>query len=245
MNEKLMVSIITPCFNSEKTIGRTIESVLNQTYKNIEYIIIDGASTDNTLGIIRNYEHYFNGRMRVISEEDSGIYDAMNKGISLAKGELIGIVNSDDYYNSDSVEIIVGNLLDKKYQVLYGFQRNLKDGKETKVCIYHHDSLDQQMITHPTCFVTKSVYEDFGIYNSQYKSSADYEFMLRIFYEGTVTFKPVYHIISNFAEGGMSGSQIGVQETALLKLKFGIISKNRYRSIIIRSKLYQLIKERK
>lgn len=245
MNDKVLVSIITPCFNSEKTIAKTIESVLHQTYKNIEYIIIDGASTDDTLKIIQVYEPYFEGRVRVVSEKDNGIYDAMNKGIKLATGDLIGIVNSDDYYNLESVEIMVNNMLDKKHQILYGFQRNLKDGKETKVCIYHHTFLYQQMITHPTCFVTKSVYEEFGLYNCNYKSSADYEFMLRIYHEGKVEFRPVYHIITNFAEGGMSSSQVGVQETAQLKLQFGITSKRKYWSTMIRSKIYQLLNEKR
>jgi glycosyltransferase involved in cell wall biosynthesis len=243
MNENILVSIITPCFNSENTIARTIESVLNQTYKYIEYIIIDGASTDTTLDIIRKYEPEFQGRMRVISEKDNGIYDAMNKGIKQANGELIGIVNSDDYYNHDSVEVIVENMLNEKHQILYGYQRNLKDDQETKVCIYHHAFLNQQMITHPTCFVTKSVYDDYGLYNCKYKSSADYEFMLRIYKQGNVLFKPVYRIISNFAEGGMSSSQLGVQETARLKLEFGIISKSRYWNIMIRSKLFDFFKK--
>jgi glycosyltransferase involved in cell wall biosynthesis len=242
MNENILVSIITPCFNSENTIARTIESVLDQTYKNIEYIIIDGASTDKTLDIIRKYEPKFQGRIRVISEKDNGIYDAMNKGIKQANGELIGIVNSDDYYNNDSVELIVENRLNEKYQILYGYQRNLKDDQETKVCIYHHDFLNQQMITHPTCFVTKSVYEDYGLYNCKFKSSADYEFMLRIYRQGNVVFKPVYRIISNFAEGGMSSSQLGVQETAKLRLQFGLISRKRYYSIIFRSKLFSVTK---
>jgi glycosyltransferase involved in cell wall biosynthesis len=245
MNENILVSIITPCFNSMKTIARTIESVLNQTYKNIEYIIIDGGSSDNTLKVIQEYEPYFEGRLRIVSEKDNGIYDAMNKGIGLANGDLIGIVNSDDYYNLDSVEIMVNNMLDEKHQILYGYQRNLIDDKETKICIYHHNYLDQQMITHPTCFVTKSVYSDFGLYNCKFKSSADYEFMLRIFRGGKVSFKPVYHIISNFAEGGMSSSQVGVQETALLRKQFGIISKKKYRGILLRSKLYQLLKEKR
>lgn len=245
MKNNILVSIITPCFNSAKTIAKTIESVLTQTYKNVEYIIIDGASNDNTLKVIQEYEPSFEGRLRVVSEKDNGIYDAMNKGIRLATGELVGIVNSDDYYNFDSIEIMVQNMLDVKYQILYGYQRNFKDGKETKICIYHHNFLDQQMITHPTCFVTKSVYNDFESYNCKYKSSADYEFMLRIFHGGKVAFKPVYHIISNFAEGGMSDSQVGVQETARLRLQFGIISKNRYRSIMLRSKLYHLLKEKR
>ena len=100
-------SIITVCFNSEKTIQRTLQSVLDQTYENYEYIIVDGASTDRTIDIVRSFMPLFNGKMRVISEPDQGIYDAMNKGIRNAKGTLIGMVNSDDYYEPDALENIL------------------------------------------------------------------------------------------------------------------------------------------
>src|SRR5881409_1342374 len=95
MSTKPLVSIITVCRNSETTIAKTIESVLNQTYTQIEYLIIDGASTDGTMEIVQRYEPRFNGRMRWKSEKDAGIYDAMNKGIGLAEGKIIGMINSD------------------------------------------------------------------------------------------------------------------------------------------------------
>lgn len=104
------VSIITPCLDSEKTIRRTIESVLYQTYKNIEYIIVDGGSGDKTLEIVRTYQPLFEGRMRWVSEPDKGIYDAMNKGIRMSHGQIIGIINSDDYYVSNAVEQVIGHL---------------------------------------------------------------------------------------------------------------------------------------
>ena len=118
-----LVSIITPCYNSEKTIEKTIKSVLGQTYKNIEYIIVDGGSSDSTIDIVKKYEMLFEGRMKVISEKDDGIYDAMNKGILNATGKLIGIVNSDDYYEADAVETVVKNMEEDEYQVLYGLLR--------------------------------------------------------------------------------------------------------------------------
>ncbi len=97
---KPKVSIVTPCLNSEKTIRDTIESVLYQTYKNIEYIIVDGSSTDNTVKIIKEYLPKFHGRMKFVSEKDNGIYNAMNKGIKMSSGNIIGIINSDDYYEN-------------------------------------------------------------------------------------------------------------------------------------------------
>ena len=225
------VTVITPCYNSEKTIRKTIESVLNQTYANIEYLIIDGASTDNTIAIAKEYEEAFQGRMKIVSEPDDGIYYAMNKGIGMATGELIGIVNSDDYYEKEAVAFMVENRTEADYQILYGFQRVLRDGKEASICIHHHTNLDYQMITHPTCFVTRKLYEDLGVFNTAYKYSADYEFMLRMYHGGKVEFTPVYEVISNYALGGASGTVMGYRETNRLKYEYHLISKARYRFV--------------
>ena len=107
----MMFSIITPCYNSEKTIERTLQSVQSQTYQNYEYIIIDGGSVDGTLSIVEAYKSKFNGKMRVISEKDDGIYDAMNKGIRMAQGKLLGIVNSDDFYENTCLENALKNII--------------------------------------------------------------------------------------------------------------------------------------
>ena len=128
--QKTLVSIITVCWNSEKYIRDTIESVLNQTYKNIQYIIIDGKSTDKTLSIIDEYKERFGDRLTLVSEKDSGIYNAMNKGLALVKGELVGIINSDDYYELDAVEKMVEQYKLHGSGVYYGFERSLKDEKE-------------------------------------------------------------------------------------------------------------------
>lgn len=241
--DNVLVSIITVCYNSAKTIRRTLESVLQQTYDHYEYIVIDGASSDDTLEILKSYEPLFDGKMKIISETDSGIYDAMNKGIEKASGKLIGIVNSDDFYEEKALEIMVRKYeeLQREHVVLYGFQRNLSGEKEKSVVLFHHDFLSQQMITHPTCFVSKSVYRDFGMFDTSYKSSADYEFMLRIFYGNQVFFQPVYEIISNFQLGGMSSSEKGYRETAKLQYRYRFISPLRYVKIIVKSRLYEFI----
>ena len=119
--QKTLVSIITVCWNSEKYIRDTIESVLNQTYKNIQYIIIDGKSTDKTLSIIDEYKERFGDRLTLVSEKDSGIYNAMNKGLALVKGELVGIINSDDYYELDAVEKMVEQYKLHGSGVYYGY----------------------------------------------------------------------------------------------------------------------------
>ena len=238
----MKISLVTVTFNSAKTLCDTIHSVLSQSYTNIEYIIVDGLSNDETVTLIKEYEPLFQGRLKWISEKDKGLYDAMNKGIAMASGDIIGIVNSDDFYCLDALENMVNEIPNEKYFILYGFQRCITNGQEDKVVLYNHRNLDTQMITHPTCFISKATYQDFGVYSLAYKSSADYEFMLRVFHGGKVLFKPVYKIISNFESGGMSSTEIGVRETAQLRLEYGIITKKKYNEIMIRSKIHNILK---
>lgn len=245
--ENILVSIITVCYNSAKTIEGTLQSMLAQTFRQYEYLIIDGASRDNTLEIIKSYEPQFQGRLKWISEPDFGIYDAMNKGIQMAEGELIGIINSDDSYQPMALEVMVQRYreLQKEHVILYGFQRNMEGDKEKSVVLFHHMFLDDQMITHPTCFVSKSVYRDLGGFDTTYKSSADYEFMLRVFHDRRVHFEPVYEIIANFQTGGMSSSETGYRETARLQYQYHSISHFRYIRIIIKSLLYEFVHGRR
>ncbi len=240
MNE-VLVSVITPCYNSSSTIEKTLECIENQTYKNIEYIIIDGGSTDDTLKIIENHKHKLPSNLTLVSEKDNGIYDAMNKGINLAQGMLIGIVNSDDWYEKDTIEQVVKNYHGNQYEVVYGMQRNFLCEKEKAVFIFHHDFLPQQMITHPTCFVTADTYRDFGMFDTNYRSAADYDLMLRLYKSKRIAFTPVMRVLSNFRLGGMSGSQVGVRENAVIRYRYGYMSKKRYHFIIIKSYIYQLL----
>lgn len=234
--KNICVSIITVCFNSEKTIERTIQSVLEQTYENLEYIIVDGKSTDHTLEIVEKYRPLFQGRMKVISEPDSGIYDAMNKGIKNASGELIGIINSDDYYESDAVEHVVAAMNDRVYQILYGKLRVIYENAKTEVVMPRHENLSDEMIAHPTCFVTKKVYSDFGVFDTKYRSCADHDFMLRMRKHQEVVFIPVDRLIANFTEGtGMSAQESSILEALGMLAEHGIISKTRYRLILIKN----------
>ncbi|MBE6748166.1 MAG: glycosyltransferase [Ruminococcaceae bacterium] len=226
--DNILISIITPCFNSEKTIERTLESVLNQTYQNYEYIIVDGKSTDNTLSIIEKYKEKFGDKLQVVSEKDSGIYDAMNKGINLATGELIGIVNSDDFYELDALENIVKEYNNEKYAVFYGMMRTIENNKESSIVIYNHEFVKKKMITHPTCFVTKKLYSDLGAYSLEYKSSSDYDFMLRVSQNKEVVFKPIYKVVSNFELGGISSTVVGEKESLEILKKYNIISTKKY-----------------
>lgn len=241
--KNIKVSIITVCFNSKKTIRKTIESVLNQTYQNIEYIIVDGKSTDGTVAIIDEYMPAFQGRLTLISEPDEGIYDAMNKGISLASGSLIGILNSDDYYEKNAVEIMVNAMKDDKYQILYGFVRMIKMGEEYSVERLSHNFLCERMIGHPACFVTQSVYRDFGCFDLQYISVADYDFMLRMSQHEEIHFIPVDAVIADFTLGGMSASAEAWLDLLKLRKNYGIITQKEYRKYTARDRIYKLYKK--
>ena len=241
----LLVTILTPCFNSAKTIEKTLDCIERQTYSSIEYIIIDGGSTDDTLTIINRHRDKLPKRFVLISEKDNGIYDAMNKGIQHANGELIGIVNSDDWYEADTVEQVITHYNNEKYQVIYGMQRTYMDGREKSIFINNHEFLAEQMITHPTCFVTKAAYEDFGVFDLKYHSSADLELMLRFYETKRVIFTPVMQILSNFQLGGMSSSQMGVRESAKIRYQRGYLSKKRYCFVLMKSYIYELFHREK
>jgi len=195
----MKVSIITVCLNSEKYIEDTIKSVLKQTYDDIEYIIVDGMSTDNTLNIIEKYRSLFKGRLTVISEKDTGIYNAMNKGIEKANGEIIGIINSDDWYEVDAVANIMEIYNKNKESVIYGAMVNRKENIITKIEIGSYKELPNCMISHPTVFVPQNLYLKFGLFDEQFRIAADYDFMLKLF-SNKVNFKFVNKVIANFRD---------------------------------------------
>lgn len=238
-DEKTMkVTIITVCFNSEATIERTIQSVLGQTYSNIEYIIIDGKSTDNTLNIIGQYRSVFGNRMIVISEKDQGIYDAMNKGIRLATGELIGIINSDDWYERTAVEDTVSAFKEfgRQTVVTYGMIRYYDGDQEESQHFYRHEYLRNRMISHPTCFVSKAVYNRIGCFDLRYRLAADYEFMIRA-YRNNIDFLPIYKLIANFRLNGASHSTQTEEEVLRIKKENGYLSVGDYRRKMMMYKL--------
>jgi glycosyltransferase involved in cell wall biosynthesis len=180
----LTISIITITFNSAATLEQTILSVIGQTYPDIEYIIVDGKSTDDTLRIIEKYK---NKVSKLLSEKDNGLYDALNKGIEMASGEIVGILHSDDFYIDSSViqkyaELFRNTQCDAAYSDLYYVDkintdkiiRKWKSGAYTS-----HSFINGWMPPHPTFFVKKEAYTKFGKFNPEFKSAADYELMLR------------------------------------------------------------------
>jgi len=205
----MKVSIITTCKNSENTISNTLKSVSSQKYKNIEYIIIDGSSTDNTLKILNEYQSCID---LIVSEEDGGIYNAMNKGINLATGEIIGFLNSDDYFIAPSViENIVKKFYDTDADFVYSnILLNNNDQIHEWVCNEYIPSSFSQgwHPPHPGLYVKKNVYNKIGLFDETLRISADYDFMLRLFEIGN--FKGAYlpEFIVNYRLGGTSSKNI-------------------------------------
>ena len=180
----MKVSIITVTYNSGKTLRDTFDSVLAQSYSNIEYIVVDGASTDNTLDIIREYEPRFKGRMSWISESDQGIYDAMNKGLRMATGDIIGVLNSDDlYYDHKVLKNIVNSFtseIDAVFSNLYFVSADDTNNvvRAWKGSPYVSFSTGWQP-AHPTFYVRREIYEKYGMFDTSFEISADFELMLR------------------------------------------------------------------
>ena len=181
----MKISIITITFNSDKTLQRTLDSVQSQSYKDIEHIIIDGASKDTSLAIIERYAKA-HSNVRYLSEPDEGIYNALNKGIRMATGEIIGFLHSDDVlYSSDSIEHISRAFEDKTIDVVYGDLQYCKGDKVTRQWIsnsFRPCSLKYGwMPPHPTVYCRREVYDRVGLYDEWFRISSDYDMLLRIF----------------------------------------------------------------
>ena len=200
--EKPLISIVTVVLNSKNSLEKTIKSVISQTYDNIEYIIIDGGSTDGTIEIIKKYENAID---YWISEKDEGIYDAMNKGIKVSSGRYIGIINSGDWYQLGAVRKVVDVVLSSSaVDIVFGdmFIVDEKTGSKRflkgNIDLLHRD----MSINHPTCFVKRDIYGDRG-FNTKYLIAADYEFILRQKFGGK-KFYYINSVLANMKRGGVS-----------------------------------------
>lgn len=207
----MTVSIITATYNSAAVVATSIQSVINQTHTAIEQVFIDGASTDDTVSIIKDYSPL----ATIVSEKDNGIYDAMNKGVNLATGDIIGILNSDDFYVSPQViEKVVACFEATGADAVYGdlLYSSLKTGKIVrtwKAGKYRKQAfLYGWMPPHPTFFVRKEVYERYGNFNVNLYTAADYELMLRFLYRYNIKVAYLPEILVNMRMGGASNSSI-------------------------------------
>lgn len=210
----MKVSVITATYNSGITLRDTLDSVLAQTYPNIEHIIVDGGSTDNTIAIVKELEPRYNGRLRYISEPDKGIYDAMNKGIRMATGEVVGILNSDDFYTApDTVETLINALRENQVDAVFG-DIHYVDGKDLTKPVRYYSSAGFRrwkmlmgfMPAHPSFYCRKEVYKRFGLFSTEYKVAADFENLLRLIYVGKISFKYVSKDCVTMRTGGASTS---------------------------------------
>lgn len=205
----MKVSLITVTYNSEKTISETIKSIQAQDYEKIEYIIVDGSSTDHTIQQIESFNHVVT---KLISEPDHGIYDAMNKGISMSTGDIIGILNSDDVYaNSSIISTIIKTFKSCKTDSVFGDLIFFKDNDFNKVTRYYSSAqFDPSLFAygwmpaHPTFFVRRSIYEKFGTFQTDYKIAADYELLTRFLAKHKVSYTYIPQILVKMRTGGAS-----------------------------------------
>lgn len=230
----MFFSIITVCFNSEKTIERTIQSVLSQSFGNYEYIIIDGASSDKTLEIVDKYRSEFS-HIKVVSEPDAGIYNAMNKGIIMADGDYIGIINSDDWYEKDTLQMVYDSICsasNPENSLFSGwlnlhFSDNLYKTIPSCYERLHKFSKKCRMgLHHPSTFVPAKIYKTIGLFDEKLKLYADCEFVNRCF-RLNCSFIFINNVLANMSDGGAS-KQFSKQELIDSKAILSKYSRNKF-----------------
>lgn len=205
----MVISIITATYNSASTLRDTFDSILLQTNQSYEYIVIDGASKDGTIDIIKEYEPRFNGKMRWISEKDKGIYDAMNKGISLATGDVVGILNSDDFYIDKDVLADIQNAFTKEVDAICG-NLYFVDADNTDKIVRTWKGSPYRSFTkgwhpaHPTFYARKELFDKYGLFDISFDVSADFELMLRFVEKNKAQIKYIDRFIVKMRQGGES-----------------------------------------
>lgn len=213
----LKISLVTVTYNSATTLSHTIESILNQSFPNIEYIIVDGLSRDSTIDIIKEYEYKFSDRIKWISEKDKGLYDAMNKGIRMATGDIVGIINSDDFYHrTDIIAKVADAFKDKTIQAVYGDVRFVNPDNLNKTVRYYSSKNFSPrrfrygfMPAHPTFFTYRKYFDEFGYYKTDYRIAADYELLIRFLY--------IYHLKAKYLPLDFMKMRTGGASTASIK----------------------------
>lgn len=212
----LKISLITAVLNRADTLEKALKSILQQTYSEIECIVVDGGSTDGSLDIIKKYEKLFNGRLKWISEPDKGLYDALNKGLKLATGEIVGFINSDDYYNTDNIIEYIAEIFEKEdIQAVYGDVHYVSRTNPDKITRYYSSSKFKPssfrygfMPAHPTFFTYLKYYKEWGYYKTDYKISGDFELTLRFLYGHKMKYKYINLDFITMRTGGLSTASI-------------------------------------
>uniref|UniRef100_UPI0025CDDD62 glycosyltransferase family 2 protein n=1 Tax=uncultured Mucilaginibacter sp. TaxID=797541 RepID=UPI0025CDDD62 len=215
----LKITLITVSFNAESTIECCLQSVLAQSFKNIEYIIIDGASTDNTLQIIHKYDRHF---QILVSEPDKGIYDAMNKGIKMASGDIIGMLNADDFFAYDDALNDIANLFNKQNCDIVFADLDYVDHQEKVIRKWRSGEYTPGkfnwgwMPPHPTFYCKKNLFQQYGFYSLAYGTAADYELMLRFMHKNPINACYLKKVIINMKIGGISNKNLNNRVKGLL-----------------------------
>lgn len=211
----MKISIITITYNSAKTLKDTLSSVAKQTYSDIEYIIVDGASKDETISIIKDYEPLFKERIKWISEPDKGLYDAMSKGIHMATGDVVGILNSDDFFTSKDVLQKVADAFkqDNQLDAVYGDVHFVHPNNLDKCVRYYSSKVFKRdlmrlgfMPAHPSFYIRRECFKKYGLYKTDYKVAADFEFLLRVIYNAKIKTKYLPIDMVTMRTGGASTS---------------------------------------
>lgn len=207
----MKISIITTTYNSKDTIASTIESVMNQNYPDIDYWIIDGGSTDGTLDIVNDYQQQYPYRINCISEPDKGMYDAMNKGISHCSGDVVGILNSDDFFTSDDIISKIAEAFTEDIDAVYGDIHFIRKENPHKCTRYYSSKIWRPgmlrfgfMPAHPTFYVRRSIYMAHGLYSLDYRIASDYDMMVRLFYANRIKAKYLPYDFVTMRQGGLS-----------------------------------------
>lgn len=208
----MKISIITATWNSGSTLRSTMESVLSQTYSNFEHIIIDGGSSDNTMDIVHELEPLYNGRLRYISESDHGIYDAMNKGIRIATGDIIGLLNSDDYYTDSHVLSTIAHEI-CGMDAVYADIHYVNSANLNKCTRYYSSKLFRRwmmrfgfMPAHPTFYCQREIYNRYGLFDTKFKIAADFEQLLRLIFINRIRTRYIAKDLVTMRTGGASSS---------------------------------------
>ena len=224
----MKVSIITVAYNSEKTLGDAMLSVLRQTYKDIEYIVVDGLSKDGTLDVIKSFEPKFGDRLRWVSEKDRGIYDAMNKGVQMATGDIVGILNSDDFMTDETVIERMVSQFPTECGAVYGDVHFVKEGSEDKCHRYYSGRIFRPWLVcigylppHPSLYVRRELFEQYGYYDASLRISADFELIARLNYKNHV---PMKYLHIDFVTMRMGGESTRNLRNRLLGAKENLIA---------------------
>ena len=250
----MKLSIITATYNSERTLRDTMESILNQTFQDFEYIIVDGASKDATLDIIREYEPRFQGKMRYLSEPDKGIYDAMNKGFAMATGDVIGILNSDDFFTSEDVlQAVVDGFAGEYVDAVYADIHFVGTDDLTKCVRYYSSGVFRPWMmrfgmipAHPSFYCRKAVYDQYGSFDTTYRIAADFEILLRLIFIHRIRTRYVKKDFVTMRLGGASTTGYGswsliMKEHLQIMKRHGVVTNRFLLSLRYIYKLFEFL----